>query len=327
MKTIVTGGAGFIGSHLTELLINEGHQVTVLDNLITGKMSNLENVKDHPNFTFVKLDLHKSEMQTYFDGVDWVFHLAALADVVPSFEDPQKYFDCNTVGTFKVIECARKAKVKRFMYTASCSCYGVSKEIPTSEKADISLLFPYALTKYLGEKMVMHWEEVFHIPSVSLRLFNVYGPRSMTKGAYGAVLGVFLAQKYHNKPFTVVGSGDQTRDFVYVTDVARAFYKAAQSSVTGEIFNVGTSKGHSINEITKILQGEVVHVPKKPGEAEKSIANTTKIRKMLSWEPEVAFEDGIKNVLKHIDDYKEAPLWTPEKIKDATKSWFHYLHE
>lgn len=322
MKALVTGGAGFIGSHLADLLLKEGHEVVVLDNLNGGRLKNLPQ-----GCQFHKVDIRENNLLPYFDGIDWVFHLAALADIVPSIENPRQYFEVNVQGTFNVLEAAKKANVKRFTYAASSSCYGIPESYPTAETAKIQPQYPYALTKYLGEELVLHWEKVYQLPANSLRLFNVYGPRSRTSGTYGAVFGVFLSQKLHGKPFTVVGDGTQTRDFTFVTDVARAFYATACSSLTGQVFNVGSSNHYSVNRLVELLQGKCVHIPKRPGEPDCTFADVSKIKKMLSWEAKVSFENGVAQILDCIEDFRDAPLWDPESIKTATASWFHHLKE
>ena len=326
MKCIVTGGAGFIGSHLVTLLLEEGHSVTVLDNFSTGRPENLDHLKGNENIKLVQVDITElDEIKPYFVGVDWVFHLAALADIVPSIEQPIKYYNSNVMGTAMVLEASRLANVKRFIYTASSSCYGIPDNYPTEEIAEIRPQYPYALTKWLGEQTVFHWSKVYKLPIISLRLFNVYGPRSRTSGTYGAVFGVFLAQKLNNSPFTVVGDGSQTRDFVFVTDVARAFLMSARSSITGESFNVGAGSPKSVNNLIDLLGGDRVYIPKRPGEPEQTFANISKIRNMLGWEPTVSFEDGVKIMIKNIDYWRNAPIWTPDSINLATKEWFKNL--
>ena len=326
MKALVTGGAGFIGSHLVELLLKNGFEVIVLDNLAGGHVKNFINYKDHPAFTFVNADIRdKDKIAPHFKGVDWLFHLAALADIVPSIEKPQDYFEVNVNGTFNVLECAKNAQIKRFVYAASSSCYGIAKEFPTKETSQTDPEYPYALTKYLGEQLVMHFEKVYKIPSVSLRLFNVYGPRARTTGAYGAVFGVFLAQKLNGKPFTVVGDGEQTRDFTYVEDVASAFYTAASSSITGEIFNVGSGGHYSINRLVSLLEGDIIYIPKRPAEPDCTFASVEKIEKFLNWKAQISFEEGVSKILEKIEDFKDAPIWDPKSIQEATSSWFKYL--
>lgn len=321
---IVTGGAGFIGSHLVDALLAENISVRVIDNYSTGRPENLAHVAGQVEL--VEADFAKSgSWQKLFKGTDWVFHLGALADIVPSIQRPADYFQANVDGTFNVLEAAKNAGVKRFVYAASSSCYGIPDKYPTSEDADISPQYPYALTKRLGEELVMHWAQLYNLPAIALRLFNVYGPRSRTSGTYGAVLGVFLAQKLANKPFTVVGDGTQTRDFTYVTDVANAFLTAAQSSVCEEIFNVGSGETVSVNRLVELLGGEVTYIPKRPGEPDCTYADIAKIRRDLKWQPKVSIKQGVDNVLANIDYWKSAPVWTPATIATATQDWFKYL--
>ena len=324
-NVLVTGGAGFIGSHLVERLLADGHRVRVLDNLSTGRLLNLAHVQSDPNLTVEEVDIAGANISRYFSGIDWVFHLAALADIVPSIQHPLAYHHSNVDGTVAVLEAARHAGVKRLLYTASSSCYGIPDTFPTPETADIRPQYPYALTKYLGEQYVMHWAHVYKMPVVSLRLFNVYGPRSRTSGTYGAVFGVFLAQKLHRQPLTVVGDGTQTRDFTFVSDVADAFVTAAKSDVSGEVFNVGSTNTYSVNRLVELLGGEVVRIPKRPGEPDCTFADTTKIQHVLGWMPKVPFERGVQRMLDNIDYWRDAPVWNPATIADATKEWFAYL--
>ena len=232
---------GFIGSHLTEALLEAGRRVRVIDNFACGRRENLANVIGQGRLELIEADVRDpSAMSAALRDTDRVFHLAALADIVPSIQSPEAYFRTNVDGTFAVVEAARHNNVRKIVYAASSSCYGIPTSYPTPEAANPDPRYPYALTKYLGEQIVLHWGAVYGIDTVSLRLFNVYGPRVRTAGTYGAVFGVFMAQLLAQKPLTVVGDGTQTRDFVFVTDVARAFIAAAESSVKGEIFNVGT---------------------------------------------------------------------------------------
>jgi UDP-glucose 4-epimerase len=325
MLALVTGGAGFIGSHLTEALLARGHRVKVVDNLACGRR---ENLPKHENLTFMKVDIcDRKELEPCFDEVDWVFHLAGLADIVPSIENPSAYFRANVEGTLNVLEFAQAAGVKRFVYAASSSSYGVPDTYPTPETAPIKPQYPYALTKYMGEELVLHWEQIYKLPAVALRLFNVYGPRSRTSGTYGAVFGVFLAQKNHGKPFTVVGDGDQTRDFTFVTDVAEAFICAAESDVSGECLNVGSGDHYSVNELVKLLGGEIVYIPKRPGEPDCTFADVGKINTLLGWKAKVSFDEGVQQMLEHMNDWREAPVWEPASIEKATEKWFHCLGE
>jgi len=328
MNTLVTGGAGFIGSHLVDLLLSKGHKVTIIDNLCGGHLKNLEGAMRHPHFTFVNSDIRDAKaILPHFQQIDWVFHLAALADIVPSIEKPRDYFETNVDGTYNVLEAAKAANVKRFLYAASSSCYGIPAQYPTPETAPISPQYPYALTKFLGEQLVLHWSQVYKLPALSLRLFNVFGPRSRTTGVYGAVFGVFLAQKLHGRPFTVVGDGSQTRDFTFVADVADAFLTAAESSLTHDFFNVGSSGHYSVNSLVALLGGPVTYIPKRPGEPDCTFADVSKIGKLLRWKAKVPFAEGVKQILEKIDQFKDAPLWDPLSIKQATASWFQYLQK
>ena len=325
-KVAVTGGAGFIGSHLVDRLLEKGHDVLVLDNFSSGCIENLAVHTDNSKLQVVEVDIANfQDIKDYFKDVTWVFHLAALADVVPSIQNPLKYHAANVDGTISVLEAARNAGVKRFMYAASSSCYGIADKYPTPETALIKLEYPYALTKYLGEQYVLHWGKVYDLPVVSLRLFNVYGPRVRTSGAYGAVFGVFLAQKINNKPFTVVGDGTQARDFTFVTDIVNAFIMAAESDIKNEVLNAGSGDTYTINYLAELLGGDVVHIPKRPGEPDCTYADISKIRKLLGWNPKVSFEEGVKVMLDNIDYWKDAPLWTPETISEVTREWFECL--
>jgi len=323
---LITGGAGFIGSHLADLLLSKGHPVLALDNLCVGRMQNLAKAQKHPHFTFIQADIRNPrDLEGRFTGIDWVFHFAALADIVPSIENPKGYFETNVDGTFHVLEEARKANVKRFLYAASSSCYGIPPQYPTPETAPIAPQYPYALTKYLGEQLVLHWAQVYKLPALSLRLFNVFGPRSRTSGTYGAVFGVFLAQKLHGKPFTIVGDGTQTRDFTYVTDVIDAFYTAAQSPLCNEYLNVGSGGHYSINRLVELLGGAKTYIPKRPGEPDCTFADVSKIGSKLNWRAKTSFEEGVAQILHRIEDFRDAPLWEPKSIEAATQNWFKYL--
>jgi UDP-glucose 4-epimerase len=325
MKTIVTGGAGFIGSHLVERLVQDGHQVIVLDDLSTGRPENLKNT-DTSGFSFIRADISDfNAICGYFKDVDWVFHLAALADIIPSITYPGKYHRSNVDGTMAVLEAARLNGIKRFVYAASSSCYGIPGTYPTPETAAIAPLYPYAFTKYIAEQYCFFWAKVYGLPVLSLRFFNVYGPRSRTAGTYGAVMGVFLAQKLHGLPFTVVGDGTQKRDFIYVSDVVEALIKAASNNIRDEVFNVGTGNPQSINTLVSLLEGDTIHIPKRPGEPDCTWADITRIKSMLGWAPRISFEQGMGLMVQNIGYWKDAPVWTPEKIEEATGDWFRCL--
>ena len=223
------------------------------------------------------------------------------------------------------MDACKKFKVKKLIYTASSSCYGIPKKYPTNENEKIDTQYPYALTKYLGEQICLHWGKLFGIDVISLRLFNVYGTRSRTSGTYGAMFGVFLTQKLNNKPLTVVGSGKQTRDFTYVTDVVSALISAAKSNLKNTILNVGSGKTISVNKIVKILDSKKIFIPKRPGEPMITFADITNIKKKLNWKPKIDIYEGVKRLLKDISYWKNAPLWNVKKIELATKDWFKYL--
>jgi len=324
MISIITGGAGFIGSHLAEKLVKLKHKIIIIDNLSNGKISNLKNLS---SYTFVKQDISKDNVRwkKYFSKADFVFHLAALSDVVPSITNPRGYFNSNVVGTFNVLEACKKNKKIRFLYVASSTCYGIPDNYPTKEKSKISLKYPYALTKNIGEELTLHWGKVYKFKAFSARLFNVYGERSRTSGTYGAVFGVFLAQKLANKPFTIVGSGNQKRDFTYVSDVVEAMIKIIKSRYYGEIFNVGSGDTVSVNKIAKLIGGKKTNIPKRPGEPDITYADISKITRKLKWNPKVKIEQGVLKLKKNINLWRGAPVWDAKKIKIATKDWFKYL--
>ena len=324
MKSVVTGGAGFIGSHLVDTLLQQGHEVSVLDNFSTGRPENLNHVKRDINLLECDVSVDGS-WSSAFEGVDWVFHLAALADIVPSIQAPEAYFRANVDGTFNVLQAARMAGAARLIYVASSSSYGLPTIFPTPETSDIDPQYPYALTKYLGEELVMHWAKVYELPALSLRFFNVYGPRSRTSGTYGAVFGVFLAQKLAKTPFTVVGDGSQTRDFTYISDIVKALVAAAESSKTNAVYNVGSGATVSVNRLVELLGGEKVFIPKRPGEPDCTFADISKIQGELGWFPEVTIEQGIPYLLEHIEYWRDAPVWTPDSIAAETQDWFKYL--
>ncbi len=322
---IVTGGAGFIGSHVVDLLLDRGFLVRVVDNLTGGHRSNLARHDGNADLACHWRDIRGLDADDpIFDDARFVFHLAGIGDVVPSIERPIDYMEVNIQGTARVLEGARRAGARKVVYAASSSCYGLA-QTPTAEDHPIAPQYPYALSKYLGEQAVFHWGQVYRLPVNSICIFNAYGTRVRTTGAYGAVFGVFLRQKLAGAPFTVVGDGTQTRDFVYVTDVARAFLMAAESPVAGERFNLGCGAPQSVNRLVELLGGDVVHVPKRPGEPDCTFADIGKIGAMLGWRPEIEFAQGVRRMLADIERWREAPLWVPLSIAESTKTWFKYL--
>ena len=322
---VVTGGAGFIGSHMVDLLVARGWSVRVIDNLYGGRESNLIQHADSDLVTVEVRDICSIEPDDIlFKGAHRVFHFAGIGDIVPSIEAPLEYMDVNVQGTVRVLEAAREAQVEKLVYAASSSCYGLAS-VPTDESHVIQPQYPYALSKYQGEQAALHWQKVYGLPVNSVRIFNAFGTRSRTSGAYGAVFGVFLRQKLAGQPVTVVGDGAQSRDFLYVTDVASAFYAASDTEKIGEVWNLGAGKPQTVLHLVDLLGCEKVHIPKRPGEPDCTFANISKIRSDLGWEPEVPFDEGVERIVADINYYADAPLWSPEKIADATQTWFKYL--
>ncbi len=322
---VVTGGAGFIGSHVVDLLVARGFHVRVIDNMVGGRAANLARHAGNPGVALDERDIRAlAPEDSVFKGARYVFHFAGIGDIVPSIERPLDYMSTNVQGTVHVLEAARAAGVAKLVYAASSSCYGLA-DVPTKEDHPIRPQYPYALSKFQGEQAVFHWNQVYRLPANSVRIFNAYGTRSRTSGAYGAVFGVFLRQKLAGKPFTVVGDGMQRRDFLYVTDVAAAFLAAAETDRDGQIWNLGAGNPQSVNRLVELLGGDVIRIPKRPGEPDCTWADIGKITRELNWRPQVSFEAGVAKILAEIDYWREAPLWDPDSIADATKTWFRML--
>jgi UDP-glucose 4-epimerase len=322
---VVTGGAGFIGSHMVDILVDRGYRVRIIDNLVGGREANVAHHRNNPDVAVEFSDVRRYEPgAALFEGVDYVIHFAGIGDIVPSIEQPLEYMSANVQGTVHMLECARHAGVRKFVYAASSSCYGLAAT-PTGEDHPIRPQYPYALSKYQGEQAAFHWHQVYKLPVNAIRIFNAYGTRSRTSGAYGAVFGVFLKQKLAGKPFTVVGDGTQTRDFLYVTDVAEAFRLAAETEKTGEIWNLGAGNPQPVNRLVELLGGPVVYIPKRPGEPDCTFADISKITRDLGWKYRVSFEEGVGRILAEIDYWRDAPLWDPDSIAKATAGWFKAL--
>lgn len=325
-KVIITGAAGFIGSHMCELMLKKKFEIIGIDDLSNGTLSNLKKIIPNKKFIFMKknlLDLKILDFKKY--KIKYIFHFAGKGDVVPSIENPYDYVKANILGTARILEIARSLKIKKFVYAASSSCYGLNSS-KLSENAKISVEHPYALSKYFGEQLVLNWCKIYKLPVNSIRIFNAYGPRVRTSGNYGAVFGVFFKQKIEGKPFTIVGNGNQKRDYVFVTDVCEAFYNAAKTHLSGEVFNLGSGNPKTINYLAKILNCEKrISIPKRPGEPNITWANIKKIKKILKWVPKISFDEGVSIMLGDINYWKKAPLWDKNKIKKATKNWFKYL--
>ena len=322
---VVTGGAGFIGSHMVDLLFARGFAVRVIDSMVGGRADNLAQHKSNPAFVLEERDVRSfAPDDALFKGVKYVFHFAGIGDIVPSIERPLEYMSANVQGTVHMLECARHAKADKFVYAASSSCYGLAA-VPTREDHPIAPQYPYALSKYQGELAAFHWHQVYGLPVNSVRIFNAYGTRSRTSGAYGAVFGVFLRQKLAAKPFTVVGDGTQRRDFLYVTDVAKGFLAAAETQLQGRFWNLGAGNPQSVNRLVELLGGNTIRIPTRPGEPDCTWADIAQIRKDLGWKPEVSFEEGVAKIIADIEYWRSAPLWNPESIAKATGTWFRYL--
>jgi UDP-glucose 4-epimerase len=324
-KAIVTGAAGFIGSHLVNKLLSLGYSVIGLDDLSNGKIANLDDANKHENFKFICVKVEEFDFDSLGNDFDYLFHLAGLADIVPSIREPEKYFIANTYGTFRIVEYLRKNTNIKIIYAASSSCYGLPEKFPTAENETIRTEYPYALSKFQAEEIIIHFSKVYGIKYISLRLFNVYGPRSRTNGTYGAVMGVFLAQFLANEQLTIVGDGNQSRDFIYVDDVVEAFIIAARSTVQNEIFNIGKSDPRKIIDLAYMISDKYTFIPKRPGEPDMTWANISKAQDLLGWHPKISLEEGIELLKKNLEYWKNAPVWTPSKIQEVTADWFRYL--
>ena len=298
MKSLVTGGAGFIGSNLVDRLLEMGHEVVVIDN---------EHSDAHDQFYWNdKAQNYKYDIRDYentrplYDGVDYVFHIAAEARIQPAIENPIEAVSINSVGTVTVLQCAREAGVRRVMYSSTSSGYGMN-ESPNIETQPDDCLNPYSVSKVNGEKLCKMYTNLFGLPTVCFRYFNVYGERQPIRGQYAPVIGIFLRQRDAGEPLTIVGDGHQRRDFTHVSDVVNANIMAAISNVEsemfGQVYNVGTGTNHSVNQIARMISDNKINIPPRMGEARVTLANIQKTKKTFGWEPKVKLEDWIKNYL------------------------------
>ena len=297
-KVLVTGGAGFIGSNLVDKLIEQGIEVLVLDNLSTGKKENI-----NPKATFHNVDLSKLTHDDYalFKGIDVVFHLAALARVQPSIEDPISFNEANINGTLNILLASHKAGVKRVVYSASSSAYGNASIFPTPENHSTNPLSPYGLQKYVGEQYCKMFSEVYGLDTVSLRYFNIYGERMNLEGAYCLLLGIFAKQMLEGNPLTITNDGEQRRDFTYVGDAIHANILAAtrNKDFKGDVFNIGNGSNYSINQVADMLGGEKIYGEKRI-EPFQTLADNTKAKLNLNWEPTGDLETWINNYKKEL---------------------------
>jgi UDP-glucose 4-epimerase len=290
IKIVVTGGAGFIGSHIVDAYVEKGFDVHIIDNLRGG-------IKEHCNLKakFHNKDIRDpSDIQSIIAGAQFVFHTAALPRVQYSIEHPDETHAVNVTGTLNMLIAAQNGNVKKVIYSASSSAYGDQKKMPLREEMEAKPKSPYGLQKYMGELLCQTWSEVYGLPTVSLRYFNVYGPRQNPDGAYALVIGKFLKQKSEGKPLTITGDGEQTRDFTHVKDVVSANILAAESDAVGkgEVFNIGAGKNFSVNQVAKLIGGPTEHVSARL-EPKDTLADNTRAKKMLGWEPKITLEDGI----------------------------------
>lgn len=300
MNYVVVGGAGFVGSNLTDFLIKEGHQVTVVDNLSTGKESNV-----NEKAKLVVLDIsHNSNLNKLiecFSGHDGLFHLAALARVQPSIDHPHKFNQANVNGTLHVLDAAKKAGIKRVVYSASSSAYGDAKIFPTPEEHPTDPISPYGLQKLIGEQYCRVFYHCYDLETVSLRYFNVFGERQSVDGAYKLVMGTFADQRLKGKPLTITGDGEQRRDFTYVGDVVKANLLAMNSTKVGagESINIGNGDNRSVNQIANLIGGPKNYIEKRL-EPQQTLADNTKAKELLGWKPTVSVEDWMPKYKKSL---------------------------
>jgi UDP-glucose 4-epimerase len=297
-KSLVTGGAGFIGSNLVDKLLTMGHEVIVIDNQFSEAHDQFYWNFHSKNY---RMDIRDYSLtRKLYDGVDYVFHLAAEARIQPAIENPIEAVSINSIGTCTVLQCAREAGVKRVMYSSTSSGYGMN-EPPNVETQPDDCLNPYSVSKVNGEKLCRMYTSLYGLETVCFRYFNVYGNRQPLKGQYAPVIGIFLRQLAAGEPLTIVGDGEQRRDFTHVDDVVNANIKAALANIDdkcfGQVYNVGTGLNHSINEIAAMISDNKINISARPGEAKISLANNTKLRETFDWEPTVKLEDWIKDAL------------------------------
>jgi len=297
MKVAVTGGAGFIGSNLVDLLVERGHDVIVVDNLATGKRAYL-----NPAAPLVEIDVSTDSegLTSAFDGREVVFHTVALPRIARSIEDPLGTHATNVTGTLRVLKAAHDAGVRRVVYSSSSSVYGDQPVLPLTEDMPPNPLNPYACQKYMGEIYAQNFQRTFGLQTVILRYFNVYGPRQVMEGLYKLVIGIFMEQRQLGKPLTIHGDGEQTRDFTWVGDVVRANALAGESERVGqaEVINIGSGRETSVNRIAELVGGPVVHVEPRGFDERFKRAAIERARDLLGWEPRMPLDDGVRQLLE-----------------------------
>jgi len=295
--SIVTGGAGFIGSHIVEKLKRLDHMVVVVDN----EYSDNDNFHWRKDTLNVNIDItdYKALKQAC-TGADYIFHLAAEARIGPAIENPVNALNINTMGTCNVLQCAREVGAKKVLYSSTSSGYGLN-EAPNVETQPDDCLNPYSVSKIAGEKLCKMYTDLYGLNTIIFRYFNVFGERAPRKGQYAPVTGIFLRQKAAGESLTIVGDGEQRRDYIYVKDVANANIMAAISNpdddAYGQVYNVGSGKNYSVNEIASFISDDTINIPPRIGEARNSLANIDKIQKTFAWKPEVDVEQWIKTQL------------------------------
>ena len=290
MKTsLVTGGCGFIGSHIVDRLVEAGHSVRVIDDLSASENSEFyynEKAK------YWKKDISKDDCSSIFDGVDWVFHLAARSRIQPTVKSPGECFEVNVVGTQRALEWSRIAGANKFVYSSTSSLYGHQNSIPFNPNMPADCLNPYSMSKWMGEQICKLYDQLYGFNSVTLRYFNVYGPREPLRGRYAPVVGLFKRQKREGSPITIVGDGTQKRDFTYISDVVNANILAAESNHSGhKIYNIGTGKSISINRLASLIGGNVVYIDKRPAEVHETLADIALTSRDIGWKPEIDLEN------------------------------------
>lgn len=290
----VMGGAGFIGSNLVDELLTQGHEVTVLDNFSEGKVSNLKRWKDEPRLEVVRGDIRDYDLvRRVVDHKEWVFHLAAMSRIQPSITDPLLAFSQNYMGTANVLEASRQAGVKRVVYSASSSAYGLKNPIPNTEDMPTDCLNAYSLSKKGGEELCSLYNKLYGLSTCALRYFNVYGPRHQEEGNYATVIAIFRRQKRLGQKLTIVGDGEQRRDFTFVGDVVRANLLAAMNRDVTGVVNIGTGANYSVNELAKMIGGETVNIPARPAEARVTLAENSRAANELGWKPQISLAQGL----------------------------------
>jgi len=294
-KCLVTGGCGFIGSNIVDRLISDGHEVIVLDN----KSSDSAKFYVNDKAQYAKQDISNYQLtNTFYSGVDYVFHLAAESRIGPSIENPIETVQKNCLGTATVLQCARENGVKKVIYSSTSSGYG-NNPYPNVETQPDNCLNPYSVTKIAGEKLCEMYTDLFGLKTVIFRYFNVYGDRAPRRGQYSPVIGIFLRQRDSGEELTIVGDGEQRRDFVHVSDVVSANITAAMSDISdehyGQVYNVGSGKNYSVNEIASWISEKQIHLPERIGEVRVSLANVDKIKNVFGWEPQVNLEDWVRS--------------------------------